>query len=197
MIADENIRQQTACEAAQLLNEAVRQLTAPSLILDLLGPLMKEAQPNFLKIAAIRNLCTLSIVVNLYRVMEIRDNFLIDFLFTEKELRDLGFPSIEEFLGGAKKMRWLEILRHQFASHAMGRHAGNDQPGRLIPAKLLGQALREIGLIKLPDFAIRLREIVASKLESFVQELNRLFPTVERFIRREYPIELEKGRLGQ
>jgi hypothetical protein len=62
-------------------------------------------------------------------------------------------------------MKALEILRHQFAGHAMGRWAGNDKPGRLVPAKLLGQALRETGLTELPEFARRLREDVASKLE--------------------------------
>jgi hypothetical protein len=62
MITDEKIREQTACEAAQLLNEAVRQLVAPSLILDdLLKPWMDEDQPHFLRIAAVRNLCILSL----------------------------------------------------------------------------------------------------------------------------------------
>jgi hypothetical protein len=197
MITDEKIRQQTACEAAQLLNEAVRQLTAPSLILDLMKPWMEEDQPNFLRIAAVRNVCILSIVVNLYRVMEIREHFLVDFLFTEENLRDLGFPSIEKFFGGAAKVRRLEVLRHQFAGHAMGRWAANDQPGRLIPAKLLGQALRETGLTELPDFAERLREEVAAQLESFVRELNRLFPAVSKFIREDYPLELENGQLGR
>jgi len=197
MITDEEIRSRTACEATQLLNEAVRQLIAPSLILDLMKPWMEADQPNFLRIAAVRNFCMLGIVVNLYRVIETRDHFLKDFLFTEEELRNLGFPSIEEFLGGPEKMKCLEILRHQFAGHAMGRWAGNDQPGRLIPAKLLGQALRETGILELPEFAKRLVDEIAAKLENFVQELRRLFPAVDKFIKEDYPLELEKGRLGK
>jgi hypothetical protein len=72
-------------------------------------------------------------------------------------------------------MKSLEILRHQFAAHAMGRRFSNDQPGRLISARLLGQALREVGILDLPEFSKRLVDDVADKLENFVQELRRLF----------------------
>lgn len=197
MVADEATRQRTACEAAYLLNEAVRQLISPSLIIDLMKSWMDEEQPNFLRIAAVRNLCILSIIVNLYRVIEVRDHFLLDLLFTKEELQRSGFPSDNELLGAANNFRWLEILRHQYAAHAMGRRSGNDQPGRLVSAKLLGEAWKEMGINDLEGLVKRLREEVAVKLEAFVQHLNRLFPSVEKFIKEDYPLELERGRQGR
>jgi hypothetical protein len=86
MITDEEIRIRTACEAKQILNELVRQLVSPSLILDLMKPWMEADQPQFLRIGAVRNFVMLGIVVNLYRVIETRDYFLKDLLFTEAEL---------------------------------------------------------------------------------------------------------------
>jgi hypothetical protein len=195
VITDETLRTQTACEAAYLLHEAARQLVSPSLILELLQPWTEEDQPKFLKIAAVRNVCILSFVVNLYRVVEIRQHFLT-FLFSQQELERLGFPSHEELLGGSDKLRWLEILRHQYAGHAMARWGGNDRPGRLVSANLLGQAWRELGINDLEALVKRLRD-VAGKLKQFVQHLNQLFPAVEKFINEDYPLELEKGRLGR
>jgi hypothetical protein len=192
MITDAEQRQRTACEATQLLNEAVRQLTIPSIIIE-----DSKEQPNFLRVAAIRNLCLMSIVVNLYRVKEIQDHFLAEFLFTPEELRQLGFPSIEDFIGGPEKMKWLEILRSQFAGHAHAVWYGNNKPGKIIPPKLLGQALRETGLTDLPGFASRLRDEFAVMLETFIQKLRQIFPVVDKYVRQDYPLELERGRLGQ
>jgi len=192
VIIDVEQRQQTACEATQLLNEAVRQLSVPSIIIE-----DSQAHSNFLRVGAIRNLCLLSIVVNLYRVKEIRDHFLADFLFTPAELEQLGFPSIEDFLGGPAKVKWLEILRSQFAGHAHARWSGNNKPGRIIPPKLLGQALRETGLIDLPGFASRLRNDFSTELETFIEEMRQRFPVVDKYVREDYPLALEEGRLGK
>ncbi|HXK30439.1 MAG TPA: hypothetical protein VJ646_19515 [Candidatus Binatia bacterium] len=197
MITDEKNREQIACEATYLANELVRQLTAPSLILEDSEKDAEEGNFNFLRAGAIRNFCILGIIVNLYRVIELRENFLIDILFGKDELRDMGFPSIEELIGGSGKMKYLEILRHQFAGHATAKRASVKKPGKIIPAKLLGTALRETGIQNLREFATRLRDDLASQLERFVGQMRGKFLAVDKFVKDDYPLDLEKGRLGQ
>ena len=197
MITDEKTRKKIACEATYLANELVRQLSAPSLILEASEKDMRKGNFNFLRAGAIRNFCILGIIVNLYRVIELRDNFLIDILFSEYELRDMGFPSIDKFLGGSEQMKYLEILRHQFSGHATAKWASDRKPGELISPKLLGTALRETGIDNLRDFAKRLRADFASQLEEFIGKMRGQFPAVDKFVREEYPLKLEKGRLGR
>ncbi|MBI4522772.1 MAG: hypothetical protein HY695_03040 [Deltaproteobacteria bacterium] len=193
MITDDKAREKIACEAAHLANELVRQLTVPSLILE--DSETGQKKKNFLRAGAIRNFCILGIIVNLYRVIELRDNFLLDILFSEDELRDMGFPSIHEFLGGLEQMKFLEILRHQFAGHATAKSATGKKPGKLISAKLLGIALRETGIDKLPEFATSLREKLAPQLEKFIDQMRRKFPAIDKFVMEDYPLEVEEGRL--
>jgi hypothetical protein len=195
MITDEKNREQIACETTYLANELVRQLTAPSLILEDSERDGETENFSFLRAGAIRNFCILGIIVNLYRVIELRHNFLIDILFSEDELRSMGFPSIEEFLGGSEKMKFLKILRNQFAGHATAKWASGERPGELLSAEVLGTALRETGIDKLPEFAKRLRDELASQLEQFVGQMRRKFPAVDKFVKGGYALDVEKGRL--
>jgi hypothetical protein len=57
--------------------------------------------------------------------------------------------------------------------------------------------MRETGLIDLPGFANRLRNNFAAELETFIEAIRQRFPTVDKYVREDYPLELEKGRLGK
>ncbi len=195
MINDEKAREKIASEATYLANELARQLIAPSLLLEDFEKHLKKDDFNFLREGAIRNFCILGIIVCLHRVIELRDNFLIGILFTEDELRDFGFPSIEGFLGGAEKVKFLRILRNQFAGHATAKWASAEKSGELLSGEVLGTALREIGLDKLPEFAKRLRDELSSQLEQFIGQMRRKFPAVDEFVKGGYALEVEKGRL--
>ena len=94
-------------------------------------------------------------------------------------------------------MKFLRILRHQFAGHATAKSASGLKPGELLSGELLGRALRETGLTKFPEFTKRLRDEIAAQLEGFIAQMRQKFPAVDEFVRGGYALDVEKGQLGR
>ncbi len=197
MSLDNETKRQTACEAAYLLNEITRQLWASSLVLELLEPWLRRTPTPFWKIGTVRNMVMTSTIVNLYRLEEARDKLLTGWLLTEEQLRTFGFFSLEEFIGGKGKWKSFVMLRHQYAGHATANKGEGNKPGKIVSAKLLGEALRETGVFELEAFLKRVEEQLLPGAFKTIDELNRLYPEVTQFITEDYPLELEKGRLGR
>jgi hypothetical protein len=55
-------------------------------------------------IAATRRVILLSLVVIVYRLKEAREQLIAEWLLSETELENLGFPPIDQFIGRPKKM---------------------------------------------------------------------------------------------
>jgi hypothetical protein len=133
-----------------------------------------------------------SVIVNLYRLKETQDHFLVGWVFTPEELRSLGFPPLEEFIGGQEKWNLFEIVRHQYAGHSTSRKATSTQPGRILSASVLGNALRETGLWDFEAFFKRVLAELVPGVERVRDELVRRYPSAEKFVKETYPDELGK-----
>lgn len=140
--ADE-IRHRAALEGGYLLNEAVRELIAPTRVMELTDHWLRLDPAPLDAVAAVRNMILRSVIVNVYRVQEARAHYLCPWVFSDDELHALGLPDMEYFLGGAAAWKAFELLRHQYAGHATGKGATPTNPGRLLPARVLGRAIHE------------------------------------------------------
>jgi hypothetical protein len=184
-------RVQAACEAALLLNEAVRELVIPRRIFALTEN-VPEGPVDIQWLSGIRHVVLQSIILAIFRVSEIRTWFLVDWLFTDAELRERRFPPVEEFIG---RDRWSDFLicRHNYAGHASAAPATEREPAKLVPAKHLGRALRRCGLVPhLEKFLDRVNAELATGVEITVAELRFHYPAVDRFVREQYPTELSR-----
>jgi hypothetical protein len=103
-------RLQNALEATLLLNESIRELVIPRQIFALTEKIPDDPV-NMQWLAGVRHLVLQSIVLAVYRLWETRSHFLIDWLFTDAELRGLNFLPIEEFVGTDRWSDFL-IVRH-------------------------------------------------------------------------------------
>ena len=141
-------------------------------------------------ISAVRNMILRSVIVNLYRLKETRDGFLRDWLFTEEELTKLGFPPVELFFPTG---RWkdFEMVRHQFAGHAIGSKATPARPARILSGRSLGNALKQTGLSDLPRFLKRIQAEVLPGVEKVRDILTNRYPDVKKFVTETYPLEIE------
>jgi len=158
---------------------------------------MEQVKPDFLSAGAVRNILISSTILHLRRLKETRDHFLVRWLFTEAELQALGFSPLEEFIGEKDKWAALETLRHQFAGHATRHTPPKNTPGQLIPGYVFGKGLRETGVSDLKPFLKKIQEDLLDGVVRVRDELNHRFPEVEKFIKEDYPLEVEKGRLGR
>lgn len=188
---DDKTRQQAAFEACFLMNEAIRELVIPSKVIQL-SDAWKTLNPVPLNvISAVRHMVIMSLVVNIYRLKETRDNFLAGWLFSDEDMRTLGFPPVEEFIG-KEKWQCFEIVRHQYAGHATSKKATDKHPGHIIPAVVLGKALKKTGLLDLEAFLQRIQEELASGVEKVRDELTRRYPAARQFIET-HAVELENA----
>ena len=171
----------------------------PLMILALFQPPGNEWQDfnNYGKIYAVlyHSFILRTVIVNLYRVQEARDHYLCPWVFSDDGLRALGLPDMEGFLGGALAWKAFELLRHQYAGHATGKGATASSPGRLLPARVLGRAIRDARLHDLPAFRRRIRMELAPALEGLRDEIGRRYPDLRRFI-QQYAAEERSGRPG-
>jgi hypothetical protein len=190
-------RLQTACEATLLLNEALRELGIPRRIFALTENI-PDGPVDIRWLSGVRHVVLQSIVLSVYRVWEVRNYFLLDWLLTDAELRSLNFPPIEEFIGVD---RWSDFLlvRHNYAGHATAATSTKRGPARLVPAKVLGRAMRQCGLAKLESFLDRVIGELAPGVEATMGELRRQYPEVDAFVMETHPTELseELHRVGR
>jgi hypothetical protein len=100
------------------------------------------------------------VVVIVYRLKEVREQLIVEWLLSESELQSLGFRPIDEMMGGEKKWRYFETVRGQYAGHSFAKRATNTRPGRIVDPRVLGKALRQIGLFEPTEFLKRARALV-------------------------------------
>ena len=183
-------RQRTAYEACFLLNLAIRDLKTPDQVFDFsekqMADMIKELstenfQHSVSKISGLRHIAFQSAVLNLFRLRETRDHLLVGGLFTDQALRDLGLPPLQEFIGSDQNWKSFEIVRHQIAGHSVARKATRSKPGRIIPASVLGKAVREAGLYDWKAFVQRVRRDVIPGVERVRDELASRYPGAKEF----------------
>lgn len=117
-------------------------------------------------------------VLSVYRLRETRDHLLVDWLFTDREARNLGLPPLQDFIGDRKQWASFEIIRHNMAGHSMIRKATISRPGRIVPAKVLGTAVRQAGLSDWNTFVARVRPAVQNLRDALAKE----FPEVKDYL---------------
>lgn len=184
--------QRAGSEAACLLNEAIRQLLIPQHLFTLFTKLEDSGRATERYGSAVRHVAIASAIINLYRLKETRDHFLV-YLFSADELGRLGFPHLEQFVGNWKPF---EIARHQYAGHAIAKRAKSGRPGRVLTAGQIGRALRRTGLWDAEAFLLRIREELVPAVEKVRNEIFRRFPEARRFVEITYPEELNRAAEG-
>lgn len=185
-------RQQTAYEACFLLNLAIRDMRTPAQVFDFseerMTNMIKELStqdilPSVSEIIGLRHIAFQGAVLNLFRLRETRDHLLVGWLFTDQALRDLGLPPLQEFIGSDQNWKSFEIVRHQIVGHSVARKATRSKPGRIIPASVLGKAVREAGLYDWKAFTQRVRRDVIPGVERVRDELANRYPGAREFPR--------------
>lgn len=184
--------QRAGSEAACLLNEAIRQLLIPQHLFTLFTKLEESKRASERYVSAVRHVAITSAIISLYRLKETRDHFLVS-LFSADELDTLGFLRLEQFVGDWKAF---EIVRHQYAGHAIAKPAKSGRPGRMLTAGQLGRALRRTSLWDAEAFLLRIREELVPAVERVRDELFRRFPEARRFVEITYPEELNQAAEG-
>lgn len=189
-------RSRIACEAALLLNESVRELVVPQQLVERLTENIPEGPVPIAWLGAVRHTAIAAAVIQLARLHEIRENFLVPWLYTDAELKALGLPQLEEFLGTGK-LKYLWTLRHQYAGHPTAAEANGNRAGRVISPSVLGEATRELQLGDAPSFLRRMVDELATGVEAVVADLRVRFPETELFVKEAYPLALERAMLAQ
>jgi hypothetical protein len=121
---------------------------------------------------------------------EAREYLLCPWLFSDDELRAMGFLPLEAFVG-----RWssLLIIRNQFAGHMLTRKPDRGRPGRIIPPEVFGRALRDSGLGEAELFLSRVEGQLIPAVERVRAELFRRWPASEEYVRTIYPAAVAGG----
>ena len=192
-------RRTAAYEACLVLNQAINELITPLKVMELSESVLFEAagrlsggisksrkRPELLfamqEHRGTIKLAFTACVLSVYRLRETRDHLLREWLFTDKELRDLGLPPLQEFLGGEKQWANFEIIRHNMAGHSMVRKATKSGPGRIIPARVLGTAVRQAGLSDWKAFVTRVRRELTPAVQNIRDELAKEYPEVKHYL---------------
>jgi len=188
----ESEKQQAACEACYLLNYAIGDLVALKRLFDSthMWEQLTPAPLQAIKIS--RRMLLMNLVIVLYRLKETRQQLLVDWLLSDAELLAMGFPSIDEVVGGKGNWPYFEILRGQYAGHPFAKKnfAG---PGRIVKPRVLGEAQRRTGLFESDNFLKRARGLVPG-IEKVRDELVLRYPEAREFLKK-YNLELERDDL--
>jgi hypothetical protein len=175
----EAVRQQVACEAAVLLNQAEEDLQGPSDIVTLYVNLKRTGQVSQLDMGMAVRMAMRSLVISLCRLKEIRDHFLEGWLLSDADLQQLGLPRIEEFLGD---WRSLVTIEGQYTGHAL--RGTPTSPGRLIPAPALGEAARKAGLWDADKLFRRIRTELLPGVSAVKRQLTEQYPKAKTSFRQ-------------
>lgn len=184
----------TACDAAALLTEAIRELTIPQHLVTWSKRLEEAHQVSESYAAGVRRIAMAATVIGVYRVGETRKHFLTPWLFSEEELQDLGLPGIEHFV---RDLAAFEIVRSQWAAHAQAKKSTARSPGRLIDASALGRALERTGLGNEEQFLRRVRDELTPAVEKIRDRLLEAHPEARDFITTGYPQALQQGAIDE
>ncbi len=185
-------RVRTAHEACFSLNLAIRELATPIQVFEFCHTRLNEMAiefmtkrilPSMSELTGLRHIGFQSAVLAVFRLRETHDHLLVGWLFTEQDLRNLGFLPIEEFVGGKRKWRALEIVRHQILGHALARKSTKTKPGRIIPAAALGKAMRQAGLSDWQAFADRIRADLIPGAQRVRDELAEKYPNARAYVK--------------
>ena len=184
-------RTQAAKEGGYLLNEAIRELLAPAHIVRLSDAWLSHNPIPLVALAAVRHLAVTSVVMNIFRLKETRESFIEGWLISDERLRALGFPPIEEFIG-ADQWNQFVVVRHQYAGHATGKEGTFKSPGRIVPALVLGKAVREAGLLEFELLLGRVQNELVPSVERVRDEIYKLYPVAKEFVIT-YALDLERA----
>ena len=185
---------QTACDAALLLTEAIRELTTPQHLMTCANQLEETKPVSATCAAAVRRIAMAATVIGVYRVGETRKHFLTPWLFSEEELRRLGLPHIEHFV---RDLGAFETVRSQWAAHAQARKSTGRSPGRLIDASALGRALERTGIGDEEQFLRRIRDELTPAVERVRDKILEAYPEARDFITTGYPQALQQGAIDE
>jgi hypothetical protein len=153
---------------------------------------LDEGQPLNIKwLSAMRHAAIMSIIIGLWRLHEVRSQFLVPWLFSDKDLTALGVPPMDQFLRGSFKS--FKLVRHQYVGHATARKASGERPGSIIRPEALGRAIRDTGLRDSAAFLARVQQELVPGIEKAVQELVRRNPEADTYLRETYPIALQQA----
>jgi hypothetical protein len=180
----------TACEAAVAINLAVADLLLPRHIFRLFTHHQETGGVSAGYATAARRLAMQVLVVNLFRLWEVREHLLCPWLFSDEQLRAMGFLPLEEFID-----RWPALLtiRHQFAGHILNRESQQGKPGRILSPEAFGRALREAGLWDADVLLERVEHKLIPAVELVRAELFRRWPASEDYVRQVYPHTVSHG----
>lgn len=186
---DERERSRLAREAALLLNEAIRDLLIPQHLDDLAEKWQAGGHVSERYASSVARAAMMSAVMVLYRLHEIRSDFLL-WLFEEADLERLGLPPVETFVGN-----WgaFMVVRGQFVGHARRKETHGRRPGQVVPAEELGKATKRCGMVAQAEFLLRLREHLVPGVERLRDELFRLYPEARRFVTEIYGNDFKRG----
>ena len=183
-----------ACDAAVLLNEAIRELTIPQHLVTYSNRLEEARQVSETYAADVRRIAMAATVIGVYRVGETRKHFLTPWLFSEEELQQLGLPDIEHFV---RDLGAFETVRSQWAAHAQAKKSTAQSPGRLVDASALGRALERTGIGNEEQFLRRVRDDLTPAVEKVRDRILEAYPEARDFIMTGYPQALQEGAIDE
>lgn len=191
---DQETISHAACDAAFLLNEAVRELTIPQHLVTCAKRLVESQQVSEKYAAAVQRIAMVATVLGVYRVSETRKNFLTPWLFSDEELKQLGLPDIEHFV---RDWGAFETVRSQWAAHAPARKSTARRPGRLIDASALGRALERTGIGEEEQFLRRVRDELTPAVERVRDKILEAHAEARDFITTGYQQALQQGAIDE
>lgn len=191
---DQEIISQAACDAAHLLNEAIRELTIPQHLVTCADRLKETQRVSETYAAAVRRIAMAATVIGVYRVAETRKHFLTPWLFSDEELQNLGLPDIEHFV---RDWGAFETVRSQWAAHAPAKKSTAGRPGRLIDASALGRALERTGVGDEEQFLRRVRDELTPAVERVRDKILEAHAEARDFITTGYPQALQQGAMDE
>ncbi len=180
---------QIAGEAGLLLNEAIRELVTPKWLMQFAHGWLAQDPVPIEAVASVRHLLAMSMVINVFRLKDTRKYFIRDWLFSDDELRVIGFPPVEEFIG-LQNWRSFEIVRNQYAGHVTVNKTDRGQPGRILSPSVLGKAIKKAGLLDIEGFIDRVQHELIPGVEKVRDEIYRRYPAARAHIQR-HATELE------
>lgn len=193
VILDEETRLRIASEASVLLNDAVRDLLIPQHLNALAAQYHDRGLVTESYAGALMRVAAMSVVMALHRLREARNGFLLEWLFTDSELRALGFGPVEEFVRDWKSFT---VVRSQYVGHAHSKRTVGKRPARHVSAKALAAALCRTGLWERDNFLLRVREQIVPGVEKVRDEIFRRYPVAREFAVSMYGEEIKRTARG-
>lgn len=188
MPSDDRLNQ-IAGEAGLLLNEAIRELVTPKWLIKFTHGWLSQDPVPTKAVASVRHLLAMSIVINVFRLKDTRKYFIKGWLIPDSELRVMGFPPVEEFIG-LKNWNSFEIVRNQYAGHVTVNKTDHGQPGKIVSPLVLGKAIQKAGLLDIESFIDRVQHELIPGVEKVRDEIYLRYPVARNYIQR-HATELE------